>query len=194
MISSSGATKSKLTKHIRFGHVAFQDMPIELGQDPPTQGGAPITIGWEPIGVREVPIDVYEICKRDEPIRSEAELKIDVTERAEMLLRAGYSILEIAQASEDASKLLKQRQETISLQKMEFFHLARESAQKKISHALGGRRKLLNPAAWDFCHFSFEFCNRKDIWGWFTNVVAGMRNLAFIGRCVIDHGAISLIW
>lgn len=151
MSTSSITSKTTLTKQVRFGRVEIRDMAMELGQHPPTQGGPPINIGWDVVSVRELPVEVYEICKYDEPTRSENELKIDATERTKILLRAGYSIFEITHASEDASNILKQRQESLSSQKIEFFHLARESAQKNLSLALGrgggSRRKIFNAAA-----------------------------------------------
>lgn len=128
--------KCQLDKYVRFGSIEIRDMPIELGDHPPTTGGAPLTIGWKPTTIRHIPVDVYEICRADEPVRSEKDLQLGVTERAHILLKAGYSIKEIARASEEAHEVLKQREQSLVGQKMELWHVVRESAKRKITRVL----------------------------------------------------------
>jgi hypothetical protein len=129
---------------VQFGSVEIRDMPMVLGQHPPTGGGAPLTLDWEPTQIRELPVDLYEVYKEDgrEPVRRESDLQMTQWDRAQILLRAGYSLDDIAVASEEAQLVLKQRESSLAAQKVEFWHLARESAQRKVSRAamsLGGR-------------------------------------------------------
>lgn len=123
-------------------------MPMILGEHPTSEGGAPVTIGWEAEGIRKIPLDLYELYRSDDPVRSTAELRIDATERAHILLGAGYSLAEMAEAAEAAQKTRKQRQESVSSQKMEFFHVVAESAHRKLARVVGGTRKMkVNAAA-----------------------------------------------
>lgn len=116
-------------------------MPMVLGQHPPTAGGAPLTLDWEVLQVRHLPVDLYEVYKQDEPIRSEAELQLSSLDRAEILFRAGYSLDDIVEASEQAKMIQKQRESSLAAQKLEFWHVARESAQRRLSRAMLGLKR-----------------------------------------------------
>jgi hypothetical protein len=113
---------------VQFSHVEIRDMPMVLGQHPPSGGGAPLELDWEPIQIRQLPIvDLYEqVYKQqgddggDDPVvvvrSGESELlPLSPWDRAEILLRAGYSLNEIAQGSQDAQLVWKQRDESSRL-------------------------------------------------------------------------------
>jgi hypothetical protein len=137
--SSKSSLGQILPKKLRFDYVVIRDMPIELGEHPASDG-APITIGWEPESTRKVHIDLYELS-RDDP-KTVHELRLSVTERAKMLLDAGYDIEDIVNASEQAQAILKQRNDSSRNQKWEVLQEAREKASRTI-------KKLTrsNPAA-----------------------------------------------
>ena len=135
--SSSISSRTKLQKKLRFGELEIIDLPIELGNHPPSCG-APITIGWDPLERRHVHVDVYEVYRDDR--RRLDELKLDVSERACILLRAGYSIDEIADATSEAQDILKSREESSLQHKWEFFQLASERAGNKIKKFTGMSR------------------------------------------------------
>jgi hypothetical protein len=103
---SSSTSKTSLDKKFRFGRITIWDLPMELGNHPPTSGGAPITVGWKSeTPPRTTYVDNYELCKNPR-----GDLKMTAKERAIILLRAGYTIQQIAKACEQAQETLKQRE------------------------------------------------------------------------------------
>jgi hypothetical protein len=116
-IVTSSTSSTNETKKLRFGHVVIRDMPMELGEHPASEG-APVTIGWEPESTRHTNVDLFELCKNS---RSKKEFKLSVLDRFGILIRAGYSINEIADACEQSTKILQQRRATQRSQKWEIF-------------------------------------------------------------------------
>jgi DNA-binding transcriptional MerR regulator len=125
--------KSSLNKKLRFGSVEIRDIPMELGNHPPTEGGAPVTLGWQPESTRVTHIDVYELYKGDEP-RPRHEWKLSVSDRSAILLRAGYSLSDIKEASDRAEETTKEREATLRGQSFESLHLAKERAGHKLKN------------------------------------------------------------
>ena len=127
--STSSYSTTASQKHLRFGNVEILDMPMELGEHPPSQGGPSLTIGWEAESRRSTNVDLYEMCKFG---RERCEFHLSPNERASILLRAGYSTQDIVTACNEAELTLKQREATIKNQKWEFLHVASESAGRKL--------------------------------------------------------------
>lgn len=61
---------------------------------------------------------------------------MDPRERAEILIGAGYTFDDLILATEAADDLKKKRTDSLNSQKMEFLHVAAESARRKLSRAL----------------------------------------------------------
>jgi hypothetical protein len=98
-------------KKVRFGRIVITEFPIILGDNPAVTSGAPITIDWIPQGERFFSVESYEQCKPAR--RRRRRLLISVSHRAILLLAAGYSIDDIADASINAQQIKFSRQETM---------------------------------------------------------------------------------
>jgi hypothetical protein len=143
---SSYSRKSSLNKKLRFGSVEIHDIPMELGNHPPTEGGAPVTLGWQPESIRVTHIDVYELCKGDEP-RPIHEWKLSVSDRTAILLRAGYPLIDIKEASERAEETMKEREATLRGQSFESLHLAKERAGRKLKNLSSFKNLSSSPSS-----------------------------------------------
>jgi hypothetical protein len=139
--SSSGSyssTRYSIERKVRFDHVAIRDMPIELGEHPEADG-PPLTIGWEPQGeTRHMTVELYELLKNR---RKGRKLKIPKTDRADMLVRAGYSVDEIVAAVEQCTEVRKRRESSQRGQRWEMFAVVKERATKVL------RKSTFTPAA-----------------------------------------------
>ncbi|KAL3916448.1 MAG: hypothetical protein SGILL_005173 [Bacillariaceae sp.] len=99
-------------KSVRFGRIVITEFPVILGDNPAVTSGAPVTIDWKPQGERNYSIHAYERCR---PIRRRRRrLLISVSNRAILLLAAGYSIDDIADASINAQQIKFSRQESMN--------------------------------------------------------------------------------
>ena len=105
---------SAFPKKIRFGHLVITEFPIILGDNPAVTAGAPVTIDWTPQNESSFSITAYEQSKPER--RRRRKLLISVSNRAILLLAAGYSIDEIANASINAQQIKFSRQESVQNQ------------------------------------------------------------------------------
>ncbi|KAG7370153.1 hypothetical protein IV203_027899 [Nitzschia inconspicua] len=99
-------------KKVHFNRIVITEFPIILGDNPAVTSGAPITIDWHPQGERVYSVDSYEECKPAR--RRRRKLLISVSHRAILLLAAGYSIDDIADASINAQQIKFSRQESMN--------------------------------------------------------------------------------
>jgi hypothetical protein len=99
-------------KKVQFDRIVITEFPIILGDNPAVTSGAPVTIDWNPQGEREFSVDSYEQCKPAR--RRRRRLLISVSHRAILLLAAGYSIDDIADASINAQQIKFSRQESMN--------------------------------------------------------------------------------
>jgi hypothetical protein len=103
------------SKKVSFGDsIIIIEYPIILGDNPGVSSGAPIQIGWEPIGIKSRNLEMFEYTHQNR--RRGGELKITVEKRGRLLLRAGYSMEAIGEAALTAGKIRKERVETLQRQ------------------------------------------------------------------------------
>ena len=117
------ADQDTYPKTITFGDVSITEFGYRLGDNPACSSGAPVQIAWvnkEDSEAVTVDLDMYEYCKKSKTSskmsrkRRMKELQMDVPTRAQILLQAGYSLDEIANATLKVEQIQKQRQESIS--------------------------------------------------------------------------------
>lgn len=96
------------SKAVSFGDITILEFPITLGENPSVSAGAPIQLGWKPQRVSTRDIELYEYLRRDER-RHRRALHMSVPRRAQILLNAGHSIDEIADAVLKVQVIQKQR-------------------------------------------------------------------------------------
>ena len=113
-------------KMVAFGDVTVTEFPMILGDNPGlTSGGAPTQLDWKPLGESETfDLEIYEyMIKRqrheERQIKGKEEAgyyhskKLSVPPRAQILIEAGYTIDEIANAVMQVQEIQKQRAESI---------------------------------------------------------------------------------
>jgi hypothetical protein len=103
----STSTDCSVQKKLRFGRIEIFNLPIELGDNTPSEG-APITLGWKADNTCYTYVNIHEALK-DAP-RPEYELRLSEAERASRLVLAGYSLGQIRQATEEAQTSRKERE------------------------------------------------------------------------------------
>lgn len=123
------------TKSVKFGKVTIMEFPMILGENPAVSGGAPVEIGWEPMQVLTQQVEVYDFLREtnrrrrlassstsslQKTIGSSTESQqtrrvrtLSVTKRAQLLMRAGYSIDEIADTVMRVEVIQQQREESL---------------------------------------------------------------------------------
>ena len=119
------AKRSAEMKKVQFGDLVITEFPIILGDNPAVTMGAPITIDWTPQGEISYKINVYESIRGTR--RRRRKLLISVSNRAILLLAAGYSIDDIADASIDAQQVKFGRQESMQNQAWDRVNMMMES-------------------------------------------------------------------
>ena len=93
--------------------------------NPAVTSGAPVTIDWEIQNKTDLTVNAYEQCKPKR--RRRRKLLISVSQRAILLLAAGYSIDEIADASMDAQSVKDSRKLSLENQSWDRVHFLREA-------------------------------------------------------------------
>jgi len=99
--------------------------------NPAVTSGAPVTIDWERQNKTELSVNSYE--QRKPKRRSRRKLLISVSQRAVLLLAAGYSIDEIADASMVAQNVKDSRKQSAENQQWDRVHFLREATEDAVS-------------------------------------------------------------
>ena len=110
--STNSINKDEARRQVRFGEVEIWEFPIVIGDNPGCSSGAPIQIGWIPIGSMTQTVNFYE-QRRGKRKRN---LIIPVEKRGKILLHAGYSIYEIGNAAVHVDHIKKLRAESLQNQ------------------------------------------------------------------------------
>ena len=119
-----------LAKKVRFGELVITEFPIILGDNPAVTSGAPVTIDWTSQGEVSYKINVYESVRGTR--RRRRKLLITVSNRAILLLAAGYSIDEIADASINAQQIKYGRQESMQNQSWDRLNMMMETTNSTL--------------------------------------------------------------
>ena len=101
-----------MAKSVSFGSITILVFPIVLGENPSCSSGAPIQIGWKPVESSTRDIALYDYL-RESQRRPRKSLGISVPRRAQLLIQAGYSIDQIADAAMKVQAIQRQRAESL---------------------------------------------------------------------------------
>lgn len=85
-----------------------------LGENPACSCGAPVQIDWVPMNSSTRDLNLYDYLRKDQR-RSRKGLTISVPKRAHILMSAGYSIGQIADALMQVQSIQKQRSESLQV-------------------------------------------------------------------------------
>jgi hypothetical protein len=127
--------RSARPKQVRFGRLVITEFGIILGDNPAVTSGAPVTIDWAPQDERSYTLNAYEQSKPKR--RRRRKLLISVSNRAILLLAAGYSINEIADASINAQEIKFGRQESYHNQQWDRVNVFMESTNNVVTGVNG---------------------------------------------------------
>ena len=99
---------------------------MELGDNPSVSGGAPLQIGWMPQDTIVYDVDMYEYCRVER--RPKKKLVIPVEKRGQLLMNAGYTLNDIADAAMQVQQIKKERFETLQNQGWDRFNMILEAS------------------------------------------------------------------
>lgn len=121
-------------RSVRFGSLTVRDYPIMHGDNPGGEWGPAITIEWDYLDERTLPIDDYEASR---PRRRKLQkLQLSPFVRREMLWAAGYSRMQIKQLEAHLHELRKKRRASASSAHLDRFREAAESAKRKARNVM----------------------------------------------------------
>jgi hypothetical protein len=112
-------------KKVTFGDVDIYEHPIILGDNPAVTSGAPVTIDWHCQDQLSCPVEIYENTRGTR--RRRRKLLMKVSARAILLLAAGYTIDDIADASMNAQEIKNGRRESMGNQGWDRLNIAFET-------------------------------------------------------------------
>jgi hypothetical protein len=126
------------TKHcreVKFHSIEVRKYPICLGDNPSCSIGPPVTLAWEYEEEPAIDLDVYE-CEHIPHHRHLRHLVLNYYRRHDILINAGYSELEIKQASQACAKAQRQRSRTRFLDPVSKLDEIVHSAGRKVKRAV----------------------------------------------------------
>jgi hypothetical protein len=97
---------------VGFSHITVHSHQLILGDNPSPAAGPPVSIAWTAFATVTVPLDEYEKSRAGPP-RHHAELQAPGALRTAWMLRAGYSLEEIATAEKQVRLIQKRRMATL---------------------------------------------------------------------------------
>ena len=100
-----------MRKQVSFRSIEIIELAIALGDNPCVSAGAPLTTEWEAQSRSSFEIDFFETNRPRR--RSARELIISSRARECLLLKHGYAMEDIFIASMNASKVKRERRESI---------------------------------------------------------------------------------
>jgi len=118
-------SSSSPAKEVGFGRIAFREYPIIMGGNPSVSEGVPVTLDWEFFNEYDVEVDTYEIAANKEftyTAGSRRCPKLDVAERAQMLLRQGYSMRDIVECTLEVLDIKEKRSDSVRSRKWDGFN------------------------------------------------------------------------
>ena len=141
-ISNKG--KSAHKSSICFGKVAVFEFPIAMGDNPACREGCPIRLGDECVMNYTMDVNTYEIQKQIQGrTRRKEGLYLPVSDRACMLLMAGYTLADLVETVLDVEEAKKQRMESLRMSPFQKMHFA----VRKMAHHVIDSKTMLAEAA-----------------------------------------------
>lgn len=137
---------------------------VILGDNPAVSAGAPVTIHWKCHHRERLPVDDFEgkdptSCRIRQTSkdwsgysangkRARKDLRIDVQDRAVLLLKSGYSLQDIGRQTEKAQEIQKERLKSAAANaKWDGFNAALESSGKAFKKMIRGNPLSLGSGA-----------------------------------------------
>jgi hypothetical protein len=126
----SGDSGRSKNKAVSFGLIQVREYNCVVGDNPAVRVGPPVSIGWEFVQNKDVPVDVYE--KTNHPRKSGLRMS-NFTRKSLLREACGVSREEIKAAENGVQKIQRQRCQTIQQGKTATaIEYAMESAKRKM--------------------------------------------------------------
>ncbi|KAL3926218.1 MAG: hypothetical protein SGBAC_013562 [Bacillariaceae sp.] len=136
-------TLSPSTKEVCFGRLEFREYPIIMGSNPSVSEGVPVTLDWDYFNVYDLEVDSYEIAANKAftcTTGSRRCPRLDVSERAQMLLRQGYSMKDIVECTLEVLELKEGRSDSIRNRKWDGFNSFVEGTKRAVKRKTSSRK------------------------------------------------------
>jgi hypothetical protein len=105
VFTSRSPTTTKAEKVVRFTTVTVHEHPIIIGCNPAVSSGVPITIAWNSVSSRQLPIDDFEFDRHKERLANPMFLKQTKSERWNVLQNLGFPSDEMRLAEQEATEI-----------------------------------------------------------------------------------------
>jgi hypothetical protein len=137
---SNTTDDSSSKKAVSFGLIQIREYNRVMGDNPTVRVGPPMSIGWEFVQKKAVPVDVYE--KREHPRTSDLWMD-NFTRKSILREECGVSREEIRAAESIVRKIQRQRHQTIQRGKTATaIEYAMESAKRKMHRIFSNEPRL----------------------------------------------------
>jgi hypothetical protein len=126
--------------NVTFTDITIREYPYEIGDNPSSFSGPPISIQWEYQNEQTVSIDQYETMAPTRRKGREMLLPADI--RTKLLRETGYSLLQIRKETRNVNIARQQRRRTLAQLEMEHVHELSEKITRSTLNVLSfGMRK-----------------------------------------------------
>eukprot|EP00525_Craspedostauros_australis_P000933 CAMPEP_0198117160 /NCGR_PEP_ID=MMETSP1442-20131203/16723_1 /TAXON_ID= /ORGANISM="Craspedostauros australis, Strain CCMP3328" /LENGTH=171 /DNA_ID=CAMNT_0043775147 /DNA_START=109 /DNA_END=624 /DNA_ORIENTATION=- len=115
--SSSISSGSSAQKRVHFGDITIVTYPMILGDNPAVSEGAPIQMDWEAVDTVTQSMELYEYIRNNDggsKRRRGKKLQMSTEKRGRIVLQAGYSLTDIANAVMEVEAIKKSRAESLT--------------------------------------------------------------------------------
>jgi hypothetical protein len=121
--------------------LTIREYPVILGDHPSVSSGAPLTLGWEYLEQSTRNLELYEYTRQRRRTRRQLAIPVDV--RGQILLKMGYTIEELANATMEVEDVKRQRAESMrSSNMMDRTKLVLTSTGELPKNVVNGMAKL----------------------------------------------------
>ena len=128
---------SKSKQRLRFGFVECREYDITVSDNPASQSGASVELGWNYNVKKSVHIDTFEEIRR--PLRAKnftKEMRLAKWERERLLREFGVTDLQIQQAAKSAAMIRNQRKKSIQMIQHDKLHEKFEDSMARVKSSL----------------------------------------------------------
>lgn len=109
-------TMSMTEKRVTFGKITVVEFPMELGDNPGCSIGVPVQLGWTPLTSTTRSIELFDRLRDERGRRLRKELVLTNQQRAKIVLHAGYSLEQLAEAVLLVDLIRESRRDSLKLQ------------------------------------------------------------------------------
>jgi hypothetical protein len=103
-------------KSVTFGKITVLEFPMELGDNPGCSIGVPVQLGWTPLTSTTCSLELFDILRDERGRRRRKKLVLTNLQRAKIVLNAGYSLEQLAEAALQVNHIRESRRECLKLQ------------------------------------------------------------------------------